>query len=287
VIVATTIEQIRDAVAQARASGKVVGLVPTMGALHEGHTSLIEAAWCDCRFVAVSIFVNPTQFVVGEDFAAYPRTPEKDLAACAARGVDAVFMPAPETMYSPEALTTVRVAKLTETLCGRSRPGHFDGVCTVVAKLLNIVGPDRAYFGAKDYQQAVIVRQMVDDLNFPVRIVVCPTVREADGLAMSSRNAYLDPRQRRQAAELYKALQLAARMILRDRPPADRVIEAVRRHLGEQAPDGRIDYVQIVDPRTLQDVVTTDVDVLVALAVRFGGARLIDNICVDAAAERP
>jgi len=282
--VAETIGQVRRVVAAARADGKLVGLVPTMGALHDGHYSLIDAAAAGCDFVVASIFVNPTQFGPSEDLASYPRPLEADLAGCEARGVDAVFTPTAETMYPPGgAVTEVRVNELSETLCGRSRPTHFAGVCTVVAKLLNIVGPDKAYFGAKDFQQAAIIRRMVDDLNFPVEIVVCPTVREADGLAMSSRNAALSSAERAQAPALWSALQLGARLVRDAAPPAAEVLAAIRRRLAAEAPDGEIDYVQVVDARTLADVERTGPGVLIALAVRFTGARLIDNVLVDSA----
>jgi len=277
-----TIDDVRRSVAEARVRGESVGLVPTMGALHAGHLSLIDAARDDGGLVVVSIFVNPTQFGPTEDLAKYPRTPEADLAACEAHGVDLVFMPQAATMYAGGGLTEVTVRQLSATLCGRRRPGHFPGVCTVVAKLFNIVQPDRAYFGAKDYQQAVILRRMAADLNFPVRIKVCPTVREADGLAMSSRNAYLDADQRNQAVALIESLRLAEGMIRCSRPPAREVIAAVRSHIAGRAPAGEIDYVQAVDPVTLQDVATTDRPVLLAVAVRIGKARLIDNMLVDA-----
>ena len=278
---AETIRDIRRCVADARAAGGTIGLVPTMGALHAGHLSLIDAAKGDCGFVVVSIFVNPLQFAPSEDLDAYPRAPEADLAACLAAGVHAVFAPSAEVMYGRQCLAEVAVAALSGTLCGRSRPGHFPGVCTVVAKLFNIVQPDRAYFGAKDYQQAIILRRMAEDLNFPLEVVICPIVREADGLAMSSRNAYLTAEQRRQAPALYGSLRLAERMIRQRHPPAEEIIAAVRRHIAEQAPDGAMDYVQIVDPLRLADVERTDRGVLIALAVKLGRARLIDNILVD------
>jgi pantoate--beta-alanine ligase len=284
--VARTIRQTREAVAGARRAGRSVGLVPTMGALHEGHLSLIRAARDECGFTVVSIFVNPTQFAPGEDLDRYPRTPDADLDACRSLGVDLVFMPSVEEMYGPSGgrgATTVTVEGLPDTLCGRSRPGHFAGVCTVVAKLFNIVLPDKAYFGRKDYQQAAIIRRMVADLDLPVEVVVCPTVREADGLAMSSRNAYLTPAERRQAPALHAALELAREMIASSRPPAAEVVEAVRRHLAGNAPDGEIDYVQVVNPDDLSDVESTEQAVVVALAVRLGRARLIDNMRVDAA----
>jgi len=233
----------------------------------------------------VSIFVNPTQFAPGEDYPKYPRTTEADLAACKRLGVDGVFLPPAEAMYATNARTQVSVGGLSQTLCGRSRPTHFAGVCTVVAKLFNIVLPDRAWFGDKDFQQAVILRRMAADLNFPVEILTCPTVREADGLAMSSRNASLSATQRAQAAALSKSLALAEGMIRDSRPPAGAVLEAVRGLLATEAPDGKIDYVQIVDPQSLTDVQSTDGGVLVALVVRFGPTRLIDNVLVDARSE--
>jgi len=280
--VAGTIEQVRRCVGSARAAGKIVGLVPTMGALHAGHFGLVDAAMASCGFVVVSIFVNPSQFGPNEDLRTYPRTPQEDLASCRKRRVDLVFMPAEEVMYPPGGgLTQVSVRKLPDNLCGRSRPGHFTGVCTVVAKLFNIVQPDKAFFGAKDFQQAAIIRRMAADLDFPIEIVVCPTVREADGLAMSSRNARLTGEQRRQAVALNHSLRLAEETILRDRPPTGKVIDAIRRHLAQAAPDGAIDYVEIVDPTELADAASTKGAVLVALAVKFGGTRLIDNILVQ------
>ena len=285
-IVTRTIDATRDALAGPRTAGKTIGLVPTMGALHEGHLSLVDAARDGCDFVAVSIFVNPTQFAPSEDLDAYPRTPEMDLAACEQRGVDLVFMPDVEDIYGEEALTKITVDELSQSLCGRSRPSHFGGVCLIVAKLFNIFQPDRAYFGAKDFQQVAILRRMARDLDFPVEIVTCPIVREPDGLAMSSRNKYLSAEERRQAPALHASLVAARERILRDRPPAQRIIEEIREFLAGEAPAGEIDYVQIVDPETLRDVQSTEGPVLVALAVRFGGARLIDNVLVDSPARR-
>ena len=279
--VARTIPEIRRLVAEARLAGQSIGLVPTMGSLHEGHLSLIDAATAQCDVVVVSIFVNPLQFGPNEDLDGYPRTPEQDLAACKARGVAVVFMPAPEAMYDGQCVTEIAVTALGRTMCGHGRPGHFEGVCTVVAKLFNIVGADRAYFGAKDYQQATILRRMVADLNVPLEMVVCPTVREPDGLAQSSRNAYLSPEQRRQAPALYESLQLAERIIRAEHPPAQEVIDATRWHLAHHAPAGVPEYINIVDPSELSDVENTDRPVVVALAVTFGRARLIDNILVD------
>ena len=279
--VARTIDEARRLVRSARAVGRTIGLVPTMGALHEGHFSLIDAAAERCGFVVVSIFVNPTQFGPGEDLASYPRPVEADLAGCEARRADAAFLPEAEEMYPGPPLTSVAVEALSGTLCGRSRPGHFAGVCLVVAKLLNIVQPDVALFGEKDYQQLTIIRRMVRDLDFPVEIAACPTVREADGLARSSRNRYLAPDERRQAPALHGALKLAGEMIARSAPPADEVIAAMRAHLAACAPAGRIDYVRIVDPRSLAEVSATGRPVRILLAVRIGKARLIDNMQVD------
>ncbi len=279
-----TIEEVRKAVRAARAAGKTVGFVPTMGALHAGHASLIDAARSACGFVVVSIFVNPTQFGPNEDFSRYPRTPEADQALCEAHGASAIFMPSAAEMYPAGApLTEVHMNKLGDGLCGASRPGHFTGVCTVVAKLFNIVCPDKAFFGAKDFQQAAIIRRMAADLNFGLEVVVCPTVREADGLAMSSRNTYLSPEHRKQAVALSQALKAAKEMILAARPPASQVAAAVTGHIQRHAPDGVIDYVQVVEPRGLLAVEDTGGAVCIALAVKFGATRLIDNIVVDAA----
>jgi len=280
-IVARTIQEIRAAVAAAKSAGHVVGLVPTMGALHAGHYSLIDSARRQCPFVAVSIFVNPLQFGPAEDLARYPRTIEADLAGCQAHGVAAVLLPDAREMYGRPCRTVVEVPDLGRTLCGASRPGHFAGVCTVVAKLFNIVQPDVAYFGAKDFQQAAIIRRMADDLNFPLVIAVCPTVREPDGLAMSSRNAYLTPDERREAPALWQSLAMAADLVAGRHPPAGEVVEAILAYLAGHAPGGVVDYVEIVDPRELSPVEKTDGNVLIALAVRFGRARLIDNILVD------
>lgn len=282
-IVARTIQQIRQAVSEARAAGKSVGLVPTMGALHAGHYSLIDAASRRCGFVVVSIYVNPIQFGPAEDLAKYPSTPEADLAGCESRGVAAVFMPETEEVYPRLCRTVVDVPDLGRNLCGASRIGHFQGVCTVVSKLFNIVQPDVAYFGAKDFQQATILRRMAEDLNFPVAIELAPTVREADGLAMSSRNAYLSAEQRRQAPALWRSLQMAAKMAVEKRPLAADVVEAIEADLAEHAPDGVVDYIEVVDPEDLSPVESTNGRLLIALAVRFGRARLIDNVLVDSA----
>ncbi len=278
-----TINDVRSAVREARLAGKRVGFVPTMGGLHDGHFSLIDAACKACDYVVVSIFLNPTQFTPGEDLSKYPSTPEEDIAACESREVNLVFMPDVETMYGPGegGLTNVSVGRLGDGLCGRSRPTHFAGVCTVVSKLFNIVSPDMAFFGEKDYQQAAIIRQMVRDLDFPVEIRTCPIVREADGLAMSTRNRYLSAGHRQQACGLHGSLKMAADMISGGSRDGGQVKLAVRAYLGNNAPDGEIDYVEIVDSQDLADVGTIGNSVLVAIAVKFANARLIDNMVVE------
>jgi pantoate--beta-alanine ligase len=281
--VATTIESVRSLVRTARERGRKIGLVPTMGALHVGHVSLIEAAVNNGDFVIVSIFVNPTQFGPGEDYEKYPRPLEADLAICRKASVDVVFAPTPKEMYPAENLTWVTVEKLTEPLCGRSRPGHFRGVTTVCAKLFNIVEPDAAYFGQKDGQQAIVIQRMVADLNMPLRIVVCPTVREPNGLAVSSRNQYLNDRQKQDAAVIYASLQECRRMIDAGVSDAGQIVGRMRGML-EQVALIKIEYVSIVDAATLEDVQAVGGRVLVAVAVRIGPARLIDNIMVDAGA---
>jgi len=279
--VARTIEKVRSLVKAARSEGGKIGLVPTMGALHVGHISLIEAAVKDCDFVVVSIFVNPTQFGPGEDFEKYPRPLETDLEICAKTGVNVVFAPEPEQMYPTENVTWVTVEKLTELLCGRSRPGHFRGVTTVCAKLFNIVAPDAAYFGQKDAQQVIVIKRMVADLNMPLEIVVCPTVREPNGLAVSSRNQYLSEPQKKDAANIYKSLQTCRRMIDTGTTETHQIIAEMQKIL-QQIPSGQIEYISIVDAETLDSIEKIAGKVLTAVAVKIGPARLIDNILVDA-----
>ncbi len=273
-------ESLRVLVKAARNAGKKIGFVPTMGALHVGHISLIEAAVKECDFVVVSIFVNPTQFGEGEDFENYPRPLEADLDICRKGGVDVVFLPTPDQMYPTENITWVNVEKLTETLCGESRPGHFRGVATVCAKLFNIVGPDAAFFGAKDAQQVVVIKRMVTDLNMPVEIVVCPTVREGSGLAVSSRNKYLTEEQKKDATLIYKSLQKCREMIEAGSTDTGSITAEMRKILS-QAASIQIEYVSIVDAETLQKLDKIIGEVLAAVAVRIGDARLIDNIVVD------
>jgi pantoate--beta-alanine ligase len=279
--VAKTIESVRNLVKTARSKGKKIGFVPTMGALHIGHISLIEAAVKKCDFVVVSIFVNPTQFGPGEDFEKYPRPLKADLEICRKAGVDVVFAPAAEQMYPQENLTWVNVEKLTEQLCGQFRPGHFRGVTTVCAKLFNIVAPDIAFFGQKDAQQAIVIKRMVADLNMPLKIVVCPTVRQADGLAVSSRNRYLTRQQKKNAPLIYKSLQKCQKLIEDGVADSKTIINQMRKIL-QQTPSIKIEYISIVDADTLQELKKITGKVLAAVAVKIGSTRLIDNIVVDA-----
>jgi len=278
--VAKTIESVRSLVKTARSGGKIIGLVPTMGALHVGHISLIEASVKECDFVVVSIFVNPTQFGPGEDFEKYPRPIEADLKICRETGVDVVFNPTPEQMYPAENITWVNVEKLTESLCGQFRPGHFRGVTTVCTKLFNIVAPDISFFGQKDAQQAIVIKRMVADLNMPLEIVICPTVREPNGLAVSSRNKYLTEQQKKDAANIYKSLQKCRQMIDAGITETTEIITEMRKTL-QQVPSIEIEYISIVDAGTLQNIDQIAGKVLAAVAVKIGPARLIDNILMD------
>ncbi|MCS6975539.1 MAG: pantoate--beta-alanine ligase [Gemmatales bacterium] len=276
-----TVEEVRRWRAEVRSAGRRLGFVPTMGALHAGHRSLIDTARAANEAVAVSIFVNPTQFGPQEDFAHYPRPLEADLALCREAGVDAVFHPEPETMYPLGFCTWVEVrGPLAESFEGAVRPGHFRGVATVVLKLFEIVQPDRAYFGQKDAQQACLVRRMIADLNLPVELHVCPTVREADGLALSSRNVYLTPEQRRMAPILFQALQRAEAAILQGERRAQTVIQIMEETMAT-VPEARLDYAAVVDPNSFLPVKTISDDVLLLLAARFGNTRLIDNLPIS------
>jgi pantoate--beta-alanine ligase len=272
--VVSTEASLRQAVAAARRAGKPVGFVPTMGALHAGHVSLIEAARAANGFVVVSIFVNPTQFGPNEDFTRYPRPLERDLDLC--RGVDLVFVPDAATVYPSGFQTLVQVNALSNILEGASRPGHFQGVATVVLKLFNLVQPDRAYFGQKDAQQVRVIQQMVRDLNVPVEVVVCPTVREPDGLALSSRNQYLDAAQRREATALIQTLEKAETMIREGERDAA-VIERAMADRIAATPGAVLDYAVAVESDTLKPATSFRGAILLAIAVKFGGTRLIDN----------
>src|SRR5579864_1751727 len=267
----------RNASRSARDAGKALALVPTMGALHEGHLSLVRAARAARDVVAVSIFVNPTQFGPNEDLAKYPRSFERDCEMLAREGAEFVFAPSVEEMYPTGAVTWVTVEELSGKLDGRSRPGHFRGVTTVVAKLFHIVEPDRAFFGQKDAAQVAIIRRMVRDLNLPVEIVVCPIVRETDGLALSSRNAYLDAGQRKQALVLHRSLMRVQHMAEAGERQATALIAAGRQVLGEE-PSIRLDYFEIVNPDTLDPLNEVSPGALIAVAAYVGTTRLIDNI---------
>ncbi len=272
-----TIDELRKELAPARAAGRSIGLVPTMGYLHAGHLDLVRRARAENQVVAVSIFVNPIQFGPQEDLARYPRDLPRDLNLCAEAGVDLVFAPEPPEMYPEGFQTHVEVEGLSQGLCGASRPGHFRGVATVVTKLFTIVQPDRAYFGEKDAQQLRVIRRMVRDLNLPVTVVPVPTVREPDGLAMSSRNVYLDPDERRAAPVLYRSLMLAEELAAGGERRASAIAECMRA-LIQAEPLARLDYLAIVDDETLAPVETIDRPALAALAVFFGRTRLIDNV---------
>lgn len=278
---ADSVRSIRQMAGAAKAEGNLVSLVPTMGALHAGHERLIEQARRDSGFVVVSIFVNPLQFGPGEDLDQYPRDLDRDMNRCQSLGVDAVFAPSMEELYPEPPLTFVEVTKITEGLCGRFRPGHFRGVTTIVLKLLNVVQPHRAYFGEKDAQQLAAIKRMVADLDLPVEILSLPTVREPDGLALSSRNRYLNPDERRAAASLYRALQAAAQAIANGARDVGKVSQLA---VGVLDCERLIttEYLEIVDAELMTPVEQIQKPVRVAAAVRLGSTRLIDNVYCEA-----
>ncbi|MEY8391330.1 pantoate--beta-alanine ligase [Lachnospiraceae bacterium 45-W7] len=271
-----SIEELRAILREWRKAGLSVGLVPTMGYLHEGHKSLIVRAVSENDRVVVSDFVNPTQFGVNEDLASYPRDLRRDAALCEEAGASLVFHPEAEEMYIKDNCTFVDMDSLTKGLCGKTRPTHFRGVCTVVTKLFHIVSPDRAYFGEKDAQQLAVIRRMARDLNFDITIVGCPIVREQDGLALSSRNTYLSSEERKAALILHKSLLLGEEMMKAGERDAATVKEAIVRNMKTE-PLARIDYVEIVDAGTLENVTRIESPVLTATAVYIGSTRLIDN----------
>ncbi|HEY2752373.1 pantoate--beta-alanine ligase [Phenylobacterium sp.] len=271
--VLNTIAELRAA----RAGISNLGLVPTMGYLHEGHLSLVARAKAECDAVAVSIFVNPTQFGPNEDLARYPRDLPRDLSLLDAAGADLVFTPEASEIYPPGFDTKVEVSGVTDVLEGAVRPGHFAGVATVVAKLFNIVQPTRAYFGQKDAQQSVVIRKMARDLNLPVEVVVAATVREPDGLALSSRNSYLTPPQRAVAPTIFRALSAARDLFNAGERDAEALREAMRRIITAE-PQMQVDYVSVADPTTLHELTTVGRDALASMAVRLGATRLIDNM---------
>lgn len=272
---------LRQAVHEAKSKGQSIGFVPTMGFLHEGHLSLMRQARAQNDFVVASVFVNPSQFAPHEDLDTYPRDAQRDVALMTAVGVDAAFFPTAEAIYPSGYETYVAVeGTLTRGLCGRSRPTFFKGVATVVAKLFNLVTPDRAYFGQKDAQQAAVIKQMTRDLDFGLEIIVCPIVREADGLAMSSRNAYLTPRQRATAPALNRALIEAKERIVSGELRTV-VIKAGVEDRIQAAAEAVIDYVEVVDAHTLEALDTIDGQILIAVAITLGKTRLIDNIQIE------
>jgi len=276
-----TIAEMRALCRSAKSGGKRLGLVPTMGALHEGHLSLVRAAKEKTDVIATSIFVNPTQFGPTEDFSRYPRALEKDCAILWREGVEFVFAPAVEEMYPAGAVTWVTVGGLSDRLCGKSRPGHFRGVATVVAKLFHIIEPDAAFFGQKDAAQHAIIRKMVRDLDMPVAIEVCPIVREADGLALSSRNAYLNAEERKSALVLYRSLQCAQELFRTGERNSAKLIAAARQEFASES-NVRLDYFEIVNPDSLEPVLDTSSPSLAAVAAYVGNTRLIDNIVLGA-----
>lgn len=269
-------EEMQQVAEELRLSGKTLALVPTMGFFHEGHLELMRIARRHADVVMISLFVNPTQFGPTEDLSTYPRDLEGDLSKAAEVGVDFAFVPSDQEMYPHDFQTKVSVEKVTNHLCGISRPTHFDGVTTVVAKLFHITKPHIAVFGQKDFQQLTVVSRMVKDLNMDVRIVGVPTVREPDGLAMSSRNVYLNPEERKSALSIKKSLDLARDLVKQGEVQSDKLIKAVK-DLILSSPHTQIDYVNLCDPMTMEDVETLKGETLLALAVRVGGTRLIDN----------
>jgi pantoate--beta-alanine ligase len=281
-----TIQAVRGWVQTQRGAGRSIHFVPTMGYFHEGHLSLMRRAKADGGAVIISIFVNPLQFAPNEDYERYPRDLERDRQLAESVGVEAIFYPEVSEMYPSGFQTEVRVKQLSQPLCGRSRPGHFEGVATVVLKLFNIVTPDRAYFGQKDYQQLRVIQQMVRDLNLPVEIVPCPIVREADGLAMSSRNVYLSPAERQAATVLYRSLMWAQEQVQAGERDALRLQRGVYEMLARELL-AQIDYVELVDAETLQPVSRIEHPTLLALAVYFGKARLIDNTLLTPTTDAP
>jgi len=274
------IKEMQETSRKMKQKGKAIGFVPTMGALHEGHLSLIRRARKDNDIVAVSIFVNPTQFEAGEDFKKYPRVLKQDAALCKEEGVDLIFSPSTEAMYTQDHKTHVYVEHLSGRLCGKFRPGHFRGVATVVTKLFNIVQPNTAYFGQKDAQQAAIIKKMVEDLNMPLKIKVLPTVREESGLALSSRNKYLSVKEKKDATVLYQALNLAGRLIKQGNRNYQSIIQKTRAGISKKKRIS-VQYISIVNLEDLLPVKRVKGKVLIALAAHIGKTRLIDNIIID------
>lgn len=278
--IARTIQETRNTIKEWRRQSYTIGLVPTMGYLHDGHASLMKKAKESCQKVVVSIFVNPMQFGANEDLSTYPRDLEADSRLCESLGVDLIFHPSVEEMYNPGFCSFVDMTGLTKELCGKSRPIHFRGVCTVVTKLFNIVTPDKAFFGQKDAQQLAVIKRMTADLNMDIEIVGCPIIREEDGLARSSRNVYLNTEERQAALILSKTIQLGQQMVQQGTRSASQLLAAMKASL-ESEPLARIDYVEAVSMDTIQPIATLQGQVLVAMAVFIGKTRLIDNFIVE------
>ncbi|AQR95705.1 pantoate--beta-alanine ligase [Clostridium saccharoperbutylacetonicum] len=274
------IKELKNLVKSWKKEGFSIGFVPTMGALHEGHQSLIKKAVEENDKVIVSVFVNPTQFGPNEDYDSYPRDIKKDLELCMMVGANVVFNPEPNEMYFNNRSTSISVSKLTSVLCGAKRPGHFDGVCLVVSKLLNIVTPDKAYFGQKDAQQVAVIKRMVRDLNIDVDIIACPIIREEDGLAKSSRNTYLSAEERKAASVLSRSLNIAKNLLNKGERSASKIKEIMMEEINKE-PLAKIDYVEIVDNESLENVEIIEKNILIPIAVYIGKTRLIDNFIFE------
>ncbi len=279
-LVVETIDEVRKFIKEQKKQGKTVGLVPTMGYLHEGHASLVKKSVEMCDVTAVSVFVNPIQFAPNEDFEAYPRDFDRDAALLEECGADIVFHPAASELYADDFTTGVTMDVLSKTLCGKTRPIHFGGVCTVVSKLFNIVQPDMAFFGQKDAQQLAIIKRMVRDLNFDIKIVGCPIVREPDGLAKSSRNTYLSPEERKAALCLSESIAIGKKLFEEGVKNTETILAAMRAHI-EEEPLAKIDYVDAVDAVDMQPAASIEKDTLFAMAVYIGKTRLIDNFTAE------
>lgn len=275
----TSIPDLRQKVKEARQSGKTIGVVPTMGALHSGHLSLVQAALEQTDFVVLTLFVNPTQFAPGEDFEKYPRPLEEDLTKCREAGVNLVFHPEVGEVYSRNNYTTVRVDTISNRLEGKFRPSHFDGVTTIVLKLFNMVLPDKAFFGQKDYQQQLLIKQMVRDLDVPVEVITCPTIRESDGLAMSSRNKYLSEEERKTALLVPESLKLAVKLLEQGEKDLSRIKDEMK-NLLKSSESVKIDYVSLADPATLEELSEPQPGMVALVAAYVGTTRLIDNLII-------
>jgi pantoate--beta-alanine ligase len=275
-----TVEEMKEFVREERKSGRTIGFVPTMGFLHEGHLTLIKKAKEQNDTVILSIFVNPTQFGPNEDFEKYPRDEQRDLTLAAKEGVDVVFLPSVDEMYPTFPTTKLTAIDRTNVLCGKSRPGHFDGVVTVLSKLFHITMPDRAYFGLKDAQQVAVTKGLIEDYFFPIEIIGVETVREEDGLAKSSRNVYLTEKEREQAPHLYESLRKASTLVEQGERDKQKIRESILTHINEHT-DGEVDYVELYCYPSLEEIAVLEEKIIIAIAVKFSQARLIDNVILD------